>query len=79
MAACRRSRRSSGTAGKGSASVDGGTTTIEISAKKSARIVLAAGDDAPEPIWALLDSVESLCRDEEDEGASSGGRGKREG
>jgi hypothetical protein len=28
--------------------------------------VLAAGDDAPEPIWALLDSVESLCRDEKE-------------
>jgi hypothetical protein len=65
--------------GKAADSVDGGTTTIEISAKKAARIVLAAGDDAPEPIWALLDSVEGLCRDEEDEGASSGGRGKREG
>jgi hypothetical protein len=52
--------------GKAADSVDGGTTTIEISAKKAARIVLAAGDDAPEPIWALLDSVESLCRDEKE-------------
>jgi hypothetical protein len=51
--------------GKGSESVDEGTTTIEISAKKAARIVLAAGDDAPDQIWALLDSVDSLCREEE--------------
>jgi hypothetical protein len=55
---------------KGSDAVDGGTTTIEIAAKKPARIVLAAGDDAPEPVWALLDSVESLCRDDEGGGHS---------
>jgi hypothetical protein len=51
--------------GKGSDSVDGGTTTIEISAKRVGRIVLAAGDDAAEQIWALFDSVEGLCREEE--------------
>ena len=59
---------------KGSDAVDGGTTTIEIFAKKAARIVLAAGEDAPEQVWALLDSVESLCRDEEAGGAASSGR-----
>src|SRR5918995_2543747 len=51
--------------GAGSDAVDGGTTTIEIAARNPARIVLAAGDDAPEPVWELLNSVESLCRDDE--------------
>lgn len=51
--------------GTGSDAVDGGTTTIEIAARKPTRIVLAAGDDAPKPVWELLDSVESLCRDDE--------------
>jgi hypothetical protein len=26
------------------------------------RIVLSAGDDAPEPVWALLDAVKALSR-----------------
>ena len=53
------------------AAVDGGTTTIEISEDTTddatddrvhRRIVLSAGDDAPEPVWALLDTVEALTR-----------------
>jgi hypothetical protein len=51
--------------GTASDAVDGGTTTIEIAGKSPARIVLAAGDDAPEPVWELLNYVESLCRDDE--------------
>jgi hypothetical protein len=43
--------------------VDGGTTTIEIGAEKPKRIELWAGEDAPEPVWALLDAVEVLSRD----------------
>ena len=45
--------------------VDGGTTTIEIAAEKAKRIELWAGEDAPEPVWALLDAVEALSRDAE--------------
>ena len=38
---------------------DGGTTTIEITLPDiSARIVLSAGDDAPRPVWDLLDAVD---------------------
>ena len=49
------------------AAVDGGTTTIEITEdvtddRVHRRIVLSAGDDAPEPVWALLDTVEALSR-----------------
>jgi hypothetical protein len=52
------------------AAVDGGTTTIEIAedvtdddtdGRLHRRIVMSAGDDAPEPIWALLDTVEALA------------------
>jgi hypothetical protein len=42
--------------------VDGGVTTIEIEADKSTRIELWAGEDAPEPVWALLSAVEALGR-----------------
>ena len=42
--------------------VDGGTTTIEIAADKATRIELCAGEDAPEPVWALLSAVEALGR-----------------
>jgi hypothetical protein len=47
--------------------VDGGTTTIEIADDTAAgtvrrRIVLSAGDDAPEPVWALLDAMDALSR-----------------
>jgi hypothetical protein len=45
--------------------VDGGTTTIEIASEKTKRIELWAGEDAPEPVWALLDAVEALSRDAE--------------
>ena len=43
--------------------VDGGITTIEIEAEKSTRIELWAGEDAPEPVWALLSAIETLGRD----------------
>jgi hypothetical protein len=42
--------------------VDGGITTIEIEADKSTRIELWAGEDAPEPVWALLSAIEALGR-----------------
>jgi hypothetical protein len=42
--------------------VDGGTTTIEIAAEKTRRIELWAGEDAPDPVWALLYAVEALAR-----------------
>ena len=42
--------------------VDGGVTTIEISAAKTKRIELWAGEDAPEPVWALLSAIEALGR-----------------
>ena len=42
--------------------VDGGKTTIEISADKTKRIELWAGEDAPEPVWALLSAIEALGR-----------------
>jgi hypothetical protein len=42
--------------------VDGGTTTIEIAVEKTRRIELWAGEDAPEPVWALLDAVDALVR-----------------
>jgi len=45
--------------------VDGGSTTIEIVAEKTKRIELWAGEDAPEPVWALLDAVDALSRDAE--------------
>ena len=45
--------------------VDGGTTTIEIAAEKTKRIELWAGEDAPEPVWALLDGIEALSREAE--------------
>jgi hypothetical protein len=56
--------------------VDGGTTTIEI-ADDSAhtvrrRIVLSAGEDAPEPVWALLDAMEALSRSSGAEGGQAG-------
>jgi hypothetical protein len=60
---CGTSVAESALASPGSDSVDGGTTTIEISAKRVGRIVLAAGDNAAEQIWALFDSVEG--REEE--------------
>lgn len=38
---------------------DGGTTTIEITLPEARqRIVLSAGDDAPQPVWDLLDGLE---------------------
>jgi hypothetical protein len=38
---------------------DGGTTTIEITLPEARqRIVLNAGDDAPQPVWDLLDGLE---------------------
>jgi len=38
---------------------DGGTTTIEITLPDAQqRIVLNAGDDAPQPVWDLLDGVD---------------------
>lgn len=39
---------------------DGGTTTIEITLPdaQQQRIVLNAGDDAPQPVWDLLDGVD---------------------
>jgi hypothetical protein len=43
--------------------VDGGVTTIEIEADKSTRIELWAGEDAPEPVWALLSAIDALGRD----------------
>jgi hypothetical protein len=43
--------------------VDGGITTIEIEAGKNARIELWAGEDAPEPVWALLSAIDALGRD----------------
>lgn len=42
--------------------VDGGITTIEIEGDKSTRIELWAGEDAPEPVWALLSAIEALGR-----------------
>jgi hypothetical protein len=42
--------------------VDGGTTTIEIVAAKTRRIELWAGEDAPDPVWALLYAVDGLAR-----------------
>ncbi len=42
---------------------DGGTTTIEVILPgTSARIVLNAGDDAPQPVWDLLDAVDRAER-----------------
>jgi hypothetical protein len=43
--------------------VDGGITTIEIVAHKTKRIELWAGEDAPEPVWALLNTIEALGRE----------------
>jgi hypothetical protein len=39
---------------------DGGTTTIEITLPdaQQQRIVLNAGDDAPQPVWDFLDGVD---------------------
>ena len=38
---------------------DGGTTTIEITLPNAhQRIVLNAGDEAPQPVWDLLDGLE---------------------
>jgi hypothetical protein len=42
--------------------VDGGITTIEIAGDKTKRIELWAGEDAPEPVWALLSAIEALGR-----------------
>ena len=42
--------------------VDGGITTIEIAADKTRRIELWAGEDAPEPVWALLGAIDALGR-----------------
>jgi hypothetical protein len=43
---------------------DGGSTTIEITLGSSAsqRIVVNAGDDAPQPVWDLLDSLDRARR-----------------
>jgi hypothetical protein len=56
--------------------IDGGTTTIEI-ADDSAhtvrrRIVLSAGEDAPEPVWVLLDAMDELSRADGAEGGRAG-------
>jgi hypothetical protein len=56
----------------GEYAVDGGTTTIEIAEPVNQRIVLSAGDDAPEPVWALLDAVKALSRP--DGAQAEGGR-----
>jgi hypothetical protein len=45
--------------------VDGGVITIEIAAEKTKRIELWAGEDAPEPVWALLNAMDALGRDAE--------------
>jgi hypothetical protein len=45
--------------------VDGGITTIEIAGDKTKRIELWAGEDAPEPVWALLSAIDTLGRDAE--------------
>ena len=45
--------------------VDGGITTIEVAGDKTKRIELGAGEDAPEPVWALLSAIEALSRDAE--------------
>jgi hypothetical protein len=45
--------------------VDGGITTIEVAGGKTKRIELWAGEDAPEPVWALLSAIEALGRDAE--------------
>lgn len=43
---------------------DGGTTTIEITLPDAhQRIVLNAGDDAPEPVWELLDGLDRARRE----------------
>jgi hypothetical protein len=53
--------------------VDGGTTTIEIARNTvRRRIVLAAGADAPEPVWALLDAMDALSRPDGAEGGRAG-------
>lgn len=58
----------------GEYAVDGGTTTIEITEPVNQRIVLSAGDDTPEPVWALLDAVKALSRPDgaETEGGGAG-------
>jgi hypothetical protein len=56
----------------GEYAVDGGTTTIEIAEPVNQRIVLSAGDDAPEPVWALLDAVKALSRPDGEQ--AEGGR-----
>lgn len=46
---------------------DGGTTTIEITLPDaSQRIVLNAGDDAPQSVWDLLDGLERARQDPAD-------------
>jgi hypothetical protein len=57
--------------------VDGGTTTIEIADDTAGgtvrrRIVLSAGEDAPEPVWALLDAMDALSRADGAEGGRAG-------
>ena len=57
--------------------VDGGTTTIEIADYAAGetvgrRIVLSAGEDAPEPVWALLDAMDALARADGAEGGRAG-------
>lgn len=57
--------------------VDSGTTTIEIAdgtARDTVRrrIVLSAGEDAPEPVWALLDAMDALSRPDGAEGGRAG-------
>jgi hypothetical protein len=54
----------------GEYAVDGGTTTIEIAEPVKQRIVLSAGDDAPEPVWALLDAVKALSRPDSEQAES---------
>jgi hypothetical protein len=45
--------------------VDGGITTIEIAGDKTKRIELWAGEDAPDPVWALLSAIDALGRNAE--------------
>ena len=45
---------------------DGGSTTIEVNLPNAhQRIVLNAGDDAPQPVWDLLDRLERIRREDD--------------
>jgi hypothetical protein len=47
----------------GERAVDGGTTTIEITDGEQQRVlVVGAGDEQPDDVWALLDAVEALAK-----------------